>query len=101
MKAVKSMIAAAFLASVPATTAFAAPPPENTNGANAEIFAYCTALMEEYPGLSLAFHVVQPDAGDLWVRAAAMPRARSVRASRRFRIRVFFRLRAQRAIRVA
>ncbi len=53
MKAVKSMIAAAFLASVPATTAFAAPPPENHQWRNAEIFAYCTALMEEYPGLSL------------------------------------------------
>ena len=43
MKAVKSMITAAFLASVPATTAFAAPPPEDRPGANAAIFAYCTA----------------------------------------------------------
>lgn len=53
MKALKVMIAAALFASAPATTAFAAPPSEKDNGANAELFAYCSDLIAQYPDLKL------------------------------------------------
>lgn len=50
MKAIGLMIAAA-LASLPAVPAYAGP--AATTGANADVFAFCSELMEQYPGLSL------------------------------------------------
>jgi hypothetical protein len=61
MKAVKLMIAAALFASAPATTAFAAP--ASPNGTNAELFAYCSELMADFPdlplGVCMSFNLTQ------------------------------------------
>jgi hypothetical protein len=61
MNATRLMIAAALLASAPATTAIAAPVP--SQGTNAELFAYCSELMAEYPdlplGVCMSFNLTQ------------------------------------------
>ena len=52
MKAGRLMIAAALFAAVPSTQAPAVAAPGD-QGANAEVFAFCEALIDQYPGLSL------------------------------------------------